>query len=80
MQHPPLIKTSSWFTRLPENHLAFGISRGTPRGMLAGYRRYPKLNPGKWFNSVSPQDYKRLYQDEVLLEARARCRSLGNSE
>lgn len=65
MQKTPIIKTSCWFSRLPGDHQAFGISRGVPRG-LAGYRRYTKLNPGKWFNSVSPTEYKRLYWDEVL--------------
>ena len=66
MANNPKIVTSCWFTRLPGDHIKFGISRGTPRGMAAGYRKYPKLNPGKWFNSVSPTQYKQLYYDEVL--------------
>jgi hypothetical protein len=30
--------TSSWFTPLPPDHVRIGISRGTPRGVVAGYR------------------------------------------
>lgn len=62
----PIILTSSWSTKLPDTHLKFGVSRGTPRGMPAGYRKYPKLSPNSWFNSVTPPEYERLYADEVL--------------
>lgn len=62
----PNIKTSSWFTPLPEEHLRIGISRGVPRQLPAGYRRYRKLFPGNWFNSVTPIDYERLYAEQVL--------------
>ncbi|CAN1721388.1 DUF488 domain-containing protein [Hyphomicrobium sp. 1Nfss2.1] len=62
----PRIFTSSWFTELPADHLRVGISRGTPRGMPAGYRRYMKLAPGSWFNSVSPQEYQKRFQAEML--------------
>ncbi|MTD93124.1 hypothetical protein GIW81_02110 [Hyphomicrobium sp. xq] len=62
----PRILTSSWYVALPEDHLRVGISRGTPRGMPAGYRRYPKLAPGPWFSSVSPEEYRKRYQAEVL--------------
>lgn len=58
--------TSSWFSPRPDGHVRVGISRRTPRGMPAGYRRYPKLAPGPWFASVSPLEYQRLYQDEIL--------------
>ena len=62
-----MIKTASWFTTLSPDHIRIGISRGTPRRFPAGYRRYPKLNPGAWFNfTSSPQEYERLYQREVL--------------
>lgn len=61
-----IIMTSCWFSKLPADHLKFGISRGTPRGMAAGYRKYMKLAPGPWFSSVTPQEYQRLYQAEVL--------------
>lgn len=62
-----MIVTSSWFTKLPEDHLRIGISRGTPRGMAAGYRKYPKLNPGPWFRSCStPEEYRQRYYEEIL--------------
>jgi hypothetical protein len=60
------IKTSSWYTEMPEGHVKIGISRGVPRRMSAGYRVYKKLAPGPWFNSVSPEEYDRLYQKEIL--------------
>lgn len=58
----PLIKTSSWFTKLPDDHLRVGISRGVPRTQPAGYRIYRGLAPGSWFNSVSVAEYDRLYR------------------
>ena len=60
------IKTSRWFATMPPEHLKIGISRGVPRGMAAGYRIYKTLAPGAWFNSVSADEYRRLYFDEVL--------------
>jgi hypothetical protein len=61
-----VIATSSWFTQLdPVRYARIGISRGVPRGQ-SGYRRYPKLNPGPWFNSVANDDYRRRYYDEIL--------------
>lgn len=61
------IFTSSWFTKLPSDIVRVGISRGTPRGMSAGYKRYQKLNPGPWFRSCpSPEVYRQRYFGEVL--------------
>jgi hypothetical protein len=61
------IMTSSWFHKLdPAKYQRIGISRGVPRNMGAGYRRYAKLNPGTWFNSVSPDRYLELYNAEIL--------------
>lgn len=67
------MKTASWFTKLPEDHIRIGISRGTPRGQPAGYRLFKALAPGPWFNSVSPLEYDELYKGEVLgrLDAQA---------
>ena len=60
-----MIATSSWFTQLdPVRYARMGISRGVPQ--QSGYRRYPKLNPGPWFNSVSNDEYRLRYYDEVL--------------
>ena len=61
-----LIKTGSWFTPLPEDHIRVGISRSTPRGFPAGYRVFRKLAPGRWFNSVTPADYLARYNAEIL--------------
>jgi hypothetical protein len=55
------IVTSSWFTKLPPGHTRIGISRGVPRKVAGGYRRYPQLNPGPWFKSVPAQEYMQLY-------------------
>jgi hypothetical protein len=60
------LKTGSLFGPLPDNHVRIGISRGVPRRMPAGFRRYPRLNPGPWFNSVDADEYDRLYAAEVL--------------
>lgn len=60
-----MIVTSSWFTPLAAGYCRIGISRGVPRGQR-GYRRYGKLNPRPWFDSVSPERYRQLYFAEVL--------------
>jgi hypothetical protein len=60
------IKTASWFTPLPPDHVRIGISRGVPRHLPAGFRRYARLNPGSWFNSVNADEYDRLYATEIL--------------
>lgn len=60
------IGTSSWFVKLdPALFARIGISRGVPRGQ-SGYRRYTKLNPGPWFNSVTNDRYLELYNAEIL--------------
>src|SRR5262245_11221930 len=63
----PIIKTSSWFTKLPQNHVRIGISRGTPRGQK-GYRRCIKLQPGPWFASLSDADFTKRYNEEILAD------------
>lgn len=55
------IKTASWFVKLPGDHIQVGVSRGVPRGMPAGYKRYRALEPGPWFNSVSIPEYLERY-------------------
>lgn len=61
------ICTASWFAALePERYARIGISRGVPRNTAAGFRKYTKLNPGPWFNSVSPDRYLQLYNAEIL--------------
>jgi hypothetical protein len=61
-----LIKTASWATKLPDDHLRVGISRGVPRRLPAGYRVYRALAPGPWFNSVGIEEYYHLYRTEIL--------------
>jgi hypothetical protein len=60
------MKTASWWTQLPPNHLRIGISRGVPRRLPAGYRIYRKLAPGPWFASVGTQEYYDRYMKEIL--------------
>ena len=55
-----VILTASWSVRLPLESTAIGISRGTPR-RRKGFRRMRELEPGAWFNSVSPQEYLARY-------------------
>lgn len=59
------IYTSSWFTKLPPAHARISIARSAPRGQ-SGFQIYRQLAPGKWFNSVSPMEYRRRYYDEIL--------------
>jgi hypothetical protein len=60
------IMTASWFTPLDlSRHQRIGVSRGVPRGQ-SGFRRFMQLNPGAWFNHVTPERYLELYQSEIL--------------
>jgi hypothetical protein len=61
----PQIVTSSWRTSLPADYAPIGISRSTPRGR-SGYRRYIKLQPGRWFNSTGLEEFTKLYNEEIL--------------
>jgi len=56
------IKTGSWFTPLPADHIRIGISRGSPRYFAAGYRIYRRLAPGPWFNSSTASEFTELYR------------------
>src|SRR3954462_13167678 len=60
------MKTAAWSTPLSPEYLRIGISRGVPRNIPAGFKMYRKLAPGPWFNSVTPEEYDRLYHDEIL--------------
>jgi hypothetical protein len=52
---------------LPPGFARIGISRGLPRGLPGGYRRYPRLAPGAWFKSEpDPRVWARRYFDEIL--------------
>jgi len=66
------IFTSSWFAKLPPAIKKIGISRGTPRGYPAGYRRLSELQPGPWFRAVTPEEYRRRFMAQLHeLEAAA---------
>lgn len=61
----PEIWTSSWSTTLPLDFVRIGISRSTPRRQ-SGFRRYMRLCPGPWFNSVSEVEYINRYETDIL--------------
>ena len=67
------MKTASWFTPVPADHIRIGISRAVPRRFAPGYRVFRALAPGPWFNAADVAEYDRLYRAEVLasLEPRA---------
>jgi hypothetical protein len=54
------VKTASWFTPVPADHIRIGISRAVPRRFAPGYRVFRALAPGPWFNSVDTAEYDRL--------------------
>src|SRR2546430_65261 len=56
---------SSWFTSRPAGILKIGISRSVPRGMAPGYRRLRDLEPGPWFNQVTPAEYHRRFMAQL---------------
>ena len=61
-----VIKTSSWFTRLPTGHVRVGISRGVPH-QIGTYQNYRPLAPGPWFKScATPEEYRQRYFAEIL--------------
>ncbi len=69
----PAIVTASWSTPLPDDHIRISISRGTPRGMPAGFRRYPRLASGPWCRNGPPADeWAARYRIEVLDPHRVR--------
>jgi hypothetical protein len=53
------MKTASFFAFQGPGRIS--IARYPPRGTPAGFRVYKKLAPGPWFNSVSRDEYDRLY-------------------
>lgn len=61
------IFTSSWFTPLPDSIQKIGISRGTPRGYPAGYRKLMALAPGSYFKTAEVREYKQLFFADLAL-------------
>lgn len=58
------MKTASFKTYTGPGRIS--IARYAPRQTPAGYRMYKRLAPGGWFNSVAPEEYRRLFDLEVL--------------
>lgn len=56
--------TSSWFTRLPDDHIKIGVSRGTPRGVISA-PNIRSLNPGPWFKTADTETYRSLYVGQL---------------
>ena len=44
------------------------IARAVPRGIEAGYRRYPKLAPGRWFKNPEYKNNQETYRDRYISE------------
>jgi hypothetical protein len=57
---------TAWSTPLDSSYCRIGISRGVPRQQPVGFKKYRKLAPGAWFNSVTQEEYDQLYRAEVL--------------
>jgi hypothetical protein len=60
------MKTGSWFSPVPPDHIKVGISRGVPRNLGPGFLMYRKLAPGPWFNDVDVDEYCERYAAEIL--------------
>jgi hypothetical protein len=56
------IKTASWFSQLPPDHVMVGISRSVWHRPAPGYRMYRRLAPGPCFNALKTEDYYHRYQ------------------
>lgn len=57
------MKTASFFTYTGPGRVS--IARYPPRNTPAGFRVYKALAPGPWFNSVSREEYERLYAQQL---------------
>jgi len=70
------MKTASFFTAKGPGRIS--IARSAPRGIEPGYRQFRALAPGKWFKSVTKEEYRALYAREILapLDPRATFEAL----
>lgn len=61
---------TSNFWQYPIGSNRIVISRAVPRGIEAGYRRYPKLAPGSWFKNPDYKNnataFEKRYFAEIL--------------
>lgn len=60
-----MIKTSSWFDRMPPGYVRIGISVGTPRGQHAA-PKIMALAPGRsWFRTAGTEEYRARYAAQL---------------
>lgn len=59
------ILTATWFADISEDMIRVGVSRGSPRGMKAGYRRCSELAPGPWFKTAEAPEYLKRFNDQL---------------
>ncbi len=57
------MKTASFFTYTGPGRVS--IARFPPRGTPAGFRVFKPLAPGSWFNSVTREEYERLFAAQL---------------
>jgi hypothetical protein len=57
------LKTASFFSYTGPGRVS--IARYPPRGTPAGFRVFKALAPGAWFNSVTREEYERLYAEQL---------------
>ncbi|GMV18359.1 MAG: hypothetical protein AMXMBFR56_65830 [Polyangiaceae bacterium] len=67
------MKTASFFTFQGPGRIS--IARFAPRGTPAGFRIYKALAPGEWFNSVSPEEYRRRFFAQLAALDAAKVRA-----
>lgn len=56
------MKTASFFTYSGPGRIS--IARGAPRRM-SGFKVYRLLAPGRWFKSVTKEEYERLFNAQL---------------
>lgn len=58
------MKTGSFKTFAGAGRIS--IARYAPRGTPPGFRVFPRLAPGPWFNSVDADEYRHRFATEIL--------------
>lgn len=61
------MKTSN-FWHYPTGGNRIVIARAVPRGIEAGYRRYPRLAPGSWFKNPEYKSNRDAYHERYVAE------------
>jgi hypothetical protein len=55
------IWTSTWFATLPKGFQRVGISLYPPKAVKGEHWKVQALAPGRWYNTVPPDMYLKLY-------------------